>query len=429
MPFQIVRNDITKMHTDAIVNTANPKVRVGDGVDRAIYEAAGYDELLAARAGYGDLDFGQACLTPAFALPSKFIIHVSGPIWQGGKNHEADILKQCYDRCLQIALENACESIAFPLLATGTYRFPKEMAMQIALASFSEFLLQHEMMIYLVVFDADSYQISDKLFADVSSYIDQHYVDVAHQMEHPSQYRKETARWSAGPADDDREDVCASPVRPRESASEPRYAEPLAYASRRPNMASSSNMGRERGSFLDRLGWRKDRKKTQKESVEITEEDVFSAPFEAAEVEEESIFAPQPGFAEDGIFGAPSGDSLEDILAGDLPTLSEYLQQLINKRGLTNVETYTRANMDKKYFSKLINGKVHPTKLKLLTLCIALELNLDETIDFLAMAGYALTPLSKTDLIFRFFIERQRYDIYEVDIALFDNGQPTIVPE
>jgi O-acetyl-ADP-ribose deacetylase (regulator of RNase III) len=176
MPFEIVRNDIVNMHVDAIVNTANPRPVVGLGVDSTIHEKAG-PALLAARQEIGHIDMGCAEITPAFPLRAKYVIHTVGPVWDGGSYGEEHYLRNCYDNSLKLALEHHCESIAFPLISTGNYGFPKDKALQIAIAAFSEFLLEHEMQIYLVVFDHKSFKLSEKLFQDVATYIDQNYVD------------------------------------------------------------------------------------------------------------------------------------------------------------------------------------------------------------------------------------------------------------
>jgi O-acetyl-ADP-ribose deacetylase (regulator of RNase III) len=176
MPFEIVRNDITNMCVDAIVNSANPRPVVGLGVDSGIHEKAG-PELLTARQAIGHIAAGSAAITPAFRLPAKYVIHTVGPVWRGGFLGEENRLRSCYDKSLRLALEYECKSIAFPLISTNNYGFPKDKALQIAIAAFNSFLMEHEMQIYLVVFDRKSYQLSEKLFKDVASYIDQHYVD------------------------------------------------------------------------------------------------------------------------------------------------------------------------------------------------------------------------------------------------------------
>lgn len=180
MPFEIIRNDITLMRCDAIVNSANPRPIVGLGTDSAIHHAAG-PELLAARQRIGDLAPGQAAITPAFRLKAKYVIHTVGPVWDGGTYGEEGLLRSCYENALKLAREHGCESIAFPLIATNNYGFPREKALQIAVSVFSAFLMEHEMHIYLVVFDRSAFKLSEKLFQSIESYIDQHYVDAWEQ--------------------------------------------------------------------------------------------------------------------------------------------------------------------------------------------------------------------------------------------------------
>ena len=145
MPFQIIRNDITKVKADAIVNTANPNVVVGSGTDSAIYHAAGEKELLAERKKIGIMMPGEVAYTPAFNLDAKYIIHTIGPSWIDGNHNEREILHSCYEKSLNLAAELECKSIAFPLIATGVYGFPKDEALQIALAEINKFLLSHDM--------------------------------------------------------------------------------------------------------------------------------------------------------------------------------------------------------------------------------------------------------------------------------------------
>jgi O-acetyl-ADP-ribose deacetylase (regulator of RNase III) len=176
MPFEIIRNDITKVRADAIVNTANPQPVIGAGTDAMIHEAAG-PRLLKARQKIGPIPVGSAAITPAFRLQANYVIHTAGPVWEGGSSGEEALLRSCFDKSLALALDHHCRSVAFPLISTGTYGFPREKALQIAVAAFSTFLAEHEMQIYLVVFDRDSFRLSEQLFSRVASYIDQHYVD------------------------------------------------------------------------------------------------------------------------------------------------------------------------------------------------------------------------------------------------------------
>ena len=176
MPFAIVRNDITRMQVDAIVNTANPHPVIGFGTDSQIHAKAG-PQLLQARQGIGHIGVGQAAITPAFDLDAKYVIHTVGPVWSGGDHQEEALLRDCFDHALQLALANDCRSVAFPLICAGNYGFPKEKALRIAVTAFRDFLREHEMLIYLVVFDRDAFLLSRQRFQGVASYIDQNYVD------------------------------------------------------------------------------------------------------------------------------------------------------------------------------------------------------------------------------------------------------------
>ena len=174
MAFKILRNDITKVRADAVVNTANPMPVIGRGTDSSIYEAAGREQLLEARQKIGVIEHGQSIWTPAFNLKKhsvKYIIHTSGVFYRDGNHGEKEILRSCYQTSLKIAAELSCKSVAIPLLASGNYRFPKDLALQIAVEEISRFLLEHEVDVFLVVYDAESYKISEKLFDDVEDFL------------------------------------------------------------------------------------------------------------------------------------------------------------------------------------------------------------------------------------------------------------------
>lgn len=375
MPFQIVRNDITRMKADAIVNSANPKPVCAGGTDRAIYEAAGFEKLLARRRKIGDIEPGEAAVTPAFALDAKYIIHTVGPVWQGGGRGEEECVRKCYKNSLYLARRRGCRSIAFPLIASGVYGYPKGEALRIALSVISEFLAGEDMMVYLVVFDQESFELSGKLFAGIESYIDAQYVQDSASLYCEGNWPEESGpragrRWpdpapmaQAAPAIQVPTAQAAPAVRDSAAQAAPAVQVPMAQA---PPAARARQRGK---AFL-------------------------------------------------------AERSLDDVMAQLGETFQERLFRLIDERNMTDVEVYKKANLDRKLFSK-IRGNVayRPKKITAVALAIALELNLDETKDLLARAEFALSPSSRFDLIITYFIEREVYDIYTINLALFAHGQ------
>lgn len=175
MPIKIIRQDITKLKVDAIVNTTNPSFDATGGLDHYIHQLAGKELDVECRR-IGKLKVGQACLTSGYKL-CKYIIHTASPVWNiQNKNNEA-LLKSCYLSSLMLANEYKLKSIAFPLISSGTNQFPKELALQVAMNSIVSFLTDHEMMVYLVVYDRNSYKISSELFDSIEAYIDDYYED------------------------------------------------------------------------------------------------------------------------------------------------------------------------------------------------------------------------------------------------------------
>ncbi|MDR3265759.1 MAG: macro domain-containing protein [Synergistaceae bacterium] len=178
MPFEIVRNDITKMEVDAIVNAANTALRMGGGVCGAIFDAAGAEELQKECDAIGGCETGQAVITKGYRLPAKYIIHTAGPVWRGGKSGEADLLRDCYANSLALAEKYDCGSVAFPLISSGIYGYPKDEALSVATAAIGEFLAKSDMSVSLVVFDKNAFSLAEETLGSIRSFIDRHYVTV-----------------------------------------------------------------------------------------------------------------------------------------------------------------------------------------------------------------------------------------------------------
>lgn len=176
MPLQIIRQDITKMDVDAIVNAANRSLLGGGGVDGCIHRVAG-PELLKECEKIGGCNTGDAKITKAYKLPCKYVIHAVGPRYEDGNHNEEKLLRSCYSTSLNLAKENKCETVAFPLISSGIYGYPKAEALKIAIDEISEFLIANDMTVYIVIFEKNAYKISEKLFADIEEYIDDNYVD------------------------------------------------------------------------------------------------------------------------------------------------------------------------------------------------------------------------------------------------------------
>ena len=331
MPLQIIRQDITKMQVDAIVNTTNEEMVGYSGVDLAVHTIAG-KELDEECAKIAPLGLGRAKITRGYKLPCKYVIHTSGPRWRGGLFGEDIILRSCYIESLKLAVKHGCGSVAFPLISSGVYLYPKDQVLKFAIQTITEFLFTHELNVYICVYDKDSYEFSQKLFNDIKEFIDDEYVD-----EHDEDFY------------DDYEDgaiCCAEAVEPM-------------------IMAEKCRMS----SVADK--------------------------------------------------------SLEEYMRAMDKPFAYKLFALIDERGMTDVECYKKANVDKRTFSKIkSNAKTYkPSKQTAVAFAIALRLNLDETQDLLASAGLTLSRSVTFDKIIRYFIQKEIYDIFEINEALFEFDQ------
>ena len=365
MPFNIVRNDITLMHTDAIVNTANPNPVIGGGTDSAIYAAAGEEQLLAERKKIGKIERGQAAATPAFNLHAKYIIHTVGPVWDGGNNGEFETLAACYANSLKLAEELGCESISFPMISTGVYGFPKDKALTIALGAISAFLNEHDMEVTLVVFDRDSFQISGQIRDQVQAFIDDEYALSAAKTEYEI---------------DDR-----------------------IFGERSEALLEELPAGR----IVEN-----ERRRRSLERAELEK-----AERESKKKEPASPYLLINGIPEIDIRKKPDPKELKKKIG---ETFQDRLFKLMLEKDMTNSEVYHRANITKQTFSKICKPGARTTKPMVFALAIALKLNIEEANDLLAHAGYAFAEGEVQDVIVRSFILAGNYDIYQLNAFLFD---------
>ena len=411
MPFKIIRNDITKMNTEAIVNTANDRPTVGTGCDHAVYEAAGYDELLSYRKEkIGFVPEGDAFITPGFHLPAKYIIHAVSPLFIDGQQGEEELLRSCYRKSLALAAENGIRSIAFPLISTGGFGYPKEEGMRIAVDEIHAFLLHSDMLIYLVVFDEKATRMGKNLYPELEAYIDLNYVEEKRIEEYGGAfYSAYIEREEAG-------DACLMPSSIEPKPSKPFHALPASGAV--PPMPNEKIPSQKESAR--RRWWQKSREDSLETGSPLVEEAAKQSASDTAELPDLS-----------GDFDQAIEEmerKLEERMKHISDTFSQYLLYLISEKGLTNAEVYKSAIIDKKVFSKIKgNPDYHPQKKTALCLCIGAKLNLDESRDLLSRAGYALSPCDKTDIIFSFFIENKIYDMIELDIQLEEHGLPCMI--
>ena len=337
MPLQIIRQDITKMRVDAIVNTTNEEMVGYSGVDLAIHTIAGA-ELDADCAKLAPLGLGQAKLSGAYGLPCKYVIHTSGPVWRGGLVGESIILRSCYIESLKLAVKSGCRSIAFPLISSGVYGYPKDQVLKFAIQTITEFLFDHELTVYLCVFDKESYSFSQKLFSDIQEFINDEYVD-----EHDEDFYE---------AFDGSIDEM-----------------PMAKCIQAP-MCADAMMPRKRET------------------------------------------------------SSAAGKSLREYMKQMDRSFQEKLFDLIDESGMTDVECYKKANVDKRTFSKIKSNKDYkPSKQTVIAFAISLQLDMDTTQELLATAGFTLSRSKVFDKIIRYFIHNGNYDIFEINEALFEFDQ------
>ncbi len=342
MPFHIIRQDITKIACDAILNAANSSLLGGGGVDGCIHRAAG-SELLRECASLNGCEVGEAKFTKGYLLPSKYVIHTVGPVWRGGGEGEEELLRSCYRNSFAIAEKLGCETLAMPLVSSGAFGYPKEDALRVAIECVREFLDRCDMTVYLTVFDRTSFEVSRNATDRVLEYIDDHYVD-EYAMERRA-FRNLSER-SVFPTFDPKT-VSAS------------------YSIKKP--------------VLKRISRR------------ISESEI------------------------------------SDLLRHIDDPFSVTLLKLIDKKGMTDVECYKKANVSKQTWYKIINDKDYrPSKTTVFSFAIALSLSLDETSALLETVGFTISHSSRFDLVIEYFISEGVYDIFLINEMLFKFDLPCL---
>lgn len=371
MPFEIVRNDITKMQVDAIVNAANQSLLGGGGVDGAIHRAAG-PELLAECETLGGCRTGQAKITRGYLLPCKYVIHTVGPVWNGGIYRERELLASCYRESLRLAAEHGCETVAFPLISSGAYGYPKDQALKVATETILEYLADHDLYVYLVIFDRSSFLISRKLYANIQAYIDDGYIGPDYELE-----ERGRRAWNMP-------DSAKAPL----------------------SVPAEEKMGKSGVQAFFR------RKRAEKKEKPPEEQPVCSDSSSIA-----GSFAPSESS------DMPCG--LQEYLSRmDDEGFREMLLRKIDEKQMTDAECYKKANIDRKLFNKIKNQENYrPGKSTVLALAIALQLPLPEIREMLSKAGFSLSHSSKFDLIVEYFILQGNYNLFEINEALFSFDQ------
>ena len=348
MPFEMIRNDITRMNVDAIVNAANRSLLGGGGVDGAIHRAAG-PELLEECRTLGGCETGEAKITGGYRLPARYVIHTVGPIWHGGACGERELLAACYRHALELAVTNGCESVAFPLISAGAYGYPKDQAMTVAVETITGFLADHDLTVYLVVFGHTEFMAGKQLFRDIREYIDDVYAESrVHR-------RLENAREAL---------------------------------------------------------WHTDESAAMDLDMEISPSMINGNCLCPARPEADAQKA-APG--------------LDEMLKRTDEGFSHALLRLIDEKGISDVACYKRANVDRKLFSKIrSNPEYKPSKPTVFAFAVALELSLPETEKLLTKAGFSLTHSSRFDIVLEYFISRRIYDIWQINMVLFEYDMPLL---
>lgn len=393
MPLKIIRQDITKIKCDAIVNPSNRYLEPGGGADLAIHKKAG-QKLRDFCRKIGGCDTGKAKITPAFRLPCKYVIHTVGPDWHGSDNPR-ELLASCYSECLKLAVKYRCQTVAFPLISSGTNGAPKDVVLKIATRIIGDFLFENDMLVYLVVFDKDSYEISNKIYSEVASYIDDNYAEVhkeASNFNYPlfNKYRRfiEEEIIEGDFEENTGESFCSNCGE---------------------SMPEEQVFCKNCGDFL---------KETRVDPASRCNE-ALKAPcpeYTSSTIDDRSVCCTAP---------TVSQPSLDDMIKNMDKGFADTLFHYIDMKGITDVECYKRSNVDKKTFSKIkCNKDYRPSKVTAVSFAIGLKLNLEETNHLLGTIGFCLSNSSLFDVIIQYFISSGEYEsIFDVNEVLYKFDQ------
>jgi len=393
MPLKIVRNDITKMDTEAIVNTAGENAEVGSGCETAIYKAAGYDKLLKARKKFGHVAEGEVFITPGFDLKAKYIIHAVSPFYIDGGCGEVEKLRSCYRKSLKLAKENGIGSMAFPLISTGSYGFPRAYGLRIAMDEINAFLLDNEMDVYIVVFDTASTELAEKLHPQIQAFIDHDYVCEKRKEEYGD---------------------------PHFGSVSPGSEEFKAYAQRAASV-DRRLLGRMLGSFMPTGKKSADKSSSNGDKVNGALMMFESAAPHRDESAKETI---------DLDYEEPvDEEKLDERIRHLKDPFGVYLLYLSDRKKISLTVLESTAWLSKHVVHKVrkFTETYKPDKRTAFQFCVGLELSLDDTKDLLSRAGYTISDSILEDKIWEFYIENEHYDIMDISDSLERYGLKPII--
>lgn len=373
MALIFVRNDITKMQVDAIVNPANPKPKYSAGTDAAIYRAAGEEELLKARSEIGDLEVGSVAITPGFNLCAKYIVHAVSPLYMDGNYGEELKLRRCYRDSMLLAEKFGCKSIAFPLLASGSYGYPKDKGILVAMDEIASFLIEHDMQVYMVLFNQEAVDLVKRIYPVIEENIDQEYVVSKSAEEYGGKFSNFTD------FDDPEADTY---IHVRES--------------------------------LD--------KKLKEIEKAVSKKRTMSELDISADIQDVDTYYDK--------YGESADIELSEKLKKDKNFLKSYIIHLLKAKDMSKMELYTIAQIPRQTISKIWkDADYRPDKTTIIKICVAARLNLEETKYFLEKVGYSLSPYDKRDIIVSHFIEHQVYDVTKINEVLEQYDLPCLFRE